>query len=440
MSSLPQKLNISKDSVLKLKSGNYIVLNEIGKGGFGIVFTVKHENTGTVYALKILSLWEIHPDEYSQLTKRFNLEFKIGRTASEYLVESYYFGFIGGNPYIVMELCPNGNLNDDLYKFKNEEALTDIIYDILHGLNALHQNGFIHRDIKPENILYSKDNKIKIADYGISADINSRLTSTNILGRAKERFGSILFSAPETFKESKYFKYTMPTMDIYALGVTLYYLASGGNYPIGDFGQYEKDPSKYISLKEKGQYTPLSLYSPHLSNKIVSFISKCIEPKVENRFQNTVEALRFLGAQKRQHRYFSDFFSENSIEIVYGHNQVGSKFNLDEIIKKKNKNIILLGRKSTEEKMRNDIEFLEDNTIYISKMHATIEKIGDDWYLRDGQFKAAFKGLWKNSLNGTLVNDELIKNGKAAKLEQGAVIKIGEFVLKFNKKNKHLRK
>lgn len=437
ISELPQKLNISKDSVLNLKSGDYLVINEIGKGGFGIVFTVKNQKTGLIYALKLLSLWEIHPDEYSQLTKRFNLEFKIGKTASEFLVESYYFGFIEGNPYIIMELCPNGNLNDDKFKFQDEKKLTELIYDILFGLKSLHQNGFIHRDIKPENILYSRDNKIKIADYGISADINQRLTSTNFLGRAKERFGSVLFSAPETFKESKYFKYTMPTMDIYALGVTLYYLASGGNYPIGNFGQYEKNPTKYIELKNKGEYIPLNSYAPHLSNKIIKFISKCIESKIEDRFQNTDEALRFLGPFMENIRNTYDIINENSLEIIFGHNDVGKKFNLDNIIMQKHKTLILIGRKNLDN-IKNDIEINEEDTRYISKMHCTIEKIGNEWFLRDGQFFDNGGKTWKNSLNGTVINDQLLHDGKALLIEQGAIIKMGEFVFKFNKKNENL--
>lgn len=435
-SALPQKLKINKGSKLYLKAGVYTVENEIGKGGFGIVYNVRSDNSNELFALKVLALWEVHPDEYSPLSKRFNLEYKIGKTVAKNLVEAYHFGFMEGNPYIIMELCPNGNLSNDKYKYQNEAALLDLIYNILNGLEELHKNGIIHRDIKPENILYSKDNIIKISDFGISANINLRLTTTNLFGIAKERFGSVLFSAPETFKASKYFKYTMPTMDIYALGVTLYYLASGGHYPIGSFEEYEKSPTTYVKKKNKGEHIPLKSYSPHLSRKTIKFIEKCFRPKISDRFQNIKEARKYIGIKNNMNCISSKFEPKsdskyNSIIVEFGEN-VGHKYNLDEIIEKKEKNIISIGR-FNDSNIINDIDIKEIQSQYISKKHCTIEKIGEDWYIRDGQFVFS-ENIWTNSLNGLMVDNIFITNGDSKLIIDGSIIKIGETIMKFNTK------
>jgi len=442
---LPQKLSLTKGSTLGLKSGEYIIENEIGKGGFGVVYTVKQISTGALYALKVLTLWEVHPNEYSPLTKRFNLEYKIGKTNSNFLVQSYYFGFIKGNPYIIMELCSNGNLSNEKFKYQDEAALVLLIDNLLSGLRALHINGIIHRDIKPENILYSNNMTIKIADYGISANINNRLTTTNIIGVAKERFGSVLFSAPETFKASKYFKQTKPTMDIYSLGVTLYFLASGGKYPIGSFEEYEKSPTEYVKKKKKGEFISLSSISPHLSSKVVRFIEKCFEPKIENRFQTIDEARQYISGIIEHYKTNNYIASDpvrlngknstyNELMIIEG-SKIGLSFNLDKIMDKVNRQVIFIGRKSKNDKI-NDIKIEELGTRYISKRQLSIEKIGDSWYARDGQFNIEDKEGWIDSLNGTIVDERKLFNGKEKKIKDGSIIKIGEVILKFIKKTK----
>ncbi len=88
--------------------GRYRVEKTLGAGAFGKVFKVS--DGGRVYALKLLKLWEVDPEIRKQLVARFDMEFQTGRIDSPYLVHSFSNGMIEGNPYIVMEFCPNGDL------------------------------------------------------------------------------------------------------------------------------------------------------------------------------------------------------------------------------------------------------------------------------------------------------------------------------------------
>ena len=87
----------------------YLVDKVLGEGTFGVVYAVR-DNHGRKLALKLLRLWEVHPDIRDGLIKRFDMEFQTGQIPSDYLVHSVASGFAYGNPYIVMELCSGGDL------------------------------------------------------------------------------------------------------------------------------------------------------------------------------------------------------------------------------------------------------------------------------------------------------------------------------------------
>ena len=110
----------------------------LGEGSFGNVFLVSGPD-GARYALKLLRLWEVHPEIRHQLSLRFDMEYETGRINSPYLVHSIDHGFAGGNPYIVMEFCPGGDLIHLATNGKLDYA--KVAVDVLGGLRALHSAG-----------------------------------------------------------------------------------------------------------------------------------------------------------------------------------------------------------------------------------------------------------------------------------------------------------
>ncbi|MBK9742674.1 MAG: protein kinase [Saprospiraceae bacterium] len=121
----------------------------LGKGGFGTVCKVIAEFDERYMPFKLLNLWEMRPDEYDFLTTKFKQGYRAGKLASPNVVNSYEMGFLGGNPYIVMEYCPNKSLEDNLAYFDHEKKYLRLAAELLNGLETLHKTGIIHRDIKP---------------------------------------------------------------------------------------------------------------------------------------------------------------------------------------------------------------------------------------------------------------------------------------------------
>lgn len=429
---LPGRVFPTAGDVLNLKAGNYEVKSKIGDGGFGTVYKVlKEESNSFLNAFKILKLWESLPTEYEELIHRFKQEFKIGKISSKNIVATYNMGFLKGNPYINMEYCANGALPDNMQLFDSDKSIKHFCNSVLSALNSLHKNGVVHRDIKPDNILFNEENQIKVTDFGISAFLNNRMTQTNFIGRAKQMFVSAVFSPPEQFDQGKYFNYTLPTMDIYAFGATLYFLLSKGKAPFGDIEVYKENPSKYIKRKKKGKH--LALPVDHtLTGDWGNFINECLRPNPKDRFQSVEDAASYLGLDLTFGSTFA-WTKSTSLEIVNGDN-IGSNIDLENILNENRTKIIKLGREN-DKGVKNDINLTENYTSYISKKHATIEFNGSDWFLRDGQFDLEETKCWLYSLNGIVVNNFKLGQTSVAKLTNGDLIRIGDFVLKFKSSN-----
>ena len=147
----------------------YVVEKVLGEGSFGKVYRVK-DMDGTIYALKLLHLWDVAPDIRQPLMERFEMEFKTGQIGCDYLVQSVDYGKIGGNPYIVMEFCPGGDLTPILGK--EIHRIPEICQQILLGLRALHINGKVHRDLKPENVLIKANGVAALTDFDQVLSLN----------------------------------------------------------------------------------------------------------------------------------------------------------------------------------------------------------------------------------------------------------------------------
>ena len=209
------------------KLSDFIIQKELGKGHFGCVYLVLSKITNKVYAMK-----EIKHDRYKDEEQRLKVEkeIKLLENLNHPHVITYFSSFReNGNFYIIIEYINGGSLEDKLKikkqdnkLFIKEKMLWDVLLQILNGLAYLHNDlKIIHRDIKPDNILFDKDNKVKITDFGISAmnkeDVDDILRCHGTL------IGPTQFMAPEMVNGGTYeFK-----SDIYMLGLTFFDLMSG---------------------------------------------------------------------------------------------------------------------------------------------------------------------------------------------------------------------
>lgn len=113
---------------------NYNITNKIGDGSFGIVFKVNEKESNKIFALKLLKVWTVpYEEERKGIIKRFRLEYETGLIPSKNLVHTLGFGKKKGNPYIVMEYCPNGDLRAKICSKPSINEVSNYAIDILNG-------------------------------------------------------------------------------------------------------------------------------------------------------------------------------------------------------------------------------------------------------------------------------------------------------------------
>ena len=414
-------------SVGDVIANRYTVSSVLGEGSFGKVYRVT-DSSHTLYALKLLRLWDVHPDLRQPLMGRFEMEFKTGQIDCDYLVRSYDYGVIGGNPFIVMEYCDGGDLTPYLGTGKGNVAL--IMRQILLGLHALHINGKVHRDLKPENVLFKRNNIAALTDFGICGDRNKRMTERNIFGKPTQMFGTYAYMPPEQVNRVRGEATVLPTTDIFSFGVLAYQLLTG-KLPFGKLESHN-DLAEYHKRGKDGLWDRSVLRALPDGSVWSNLIGACLEPKFKNRIQSVKEVLAMLPnfqsepvMQIQQSAIKCEKHDGCILRVMHG-DEYGKIFSLTNMLNESNRNLLTVGRLQ-----ENDIVLQEIYNSYISRKHCTIESNENRtmWYLRDGQWDARTRN-WDLSSNGTFVNSSQVGQ-EGIRLKMGDIITIGDMKLRF---------
>lgn len=206
--------------------GDYELLDELGKGGMGIVYRAKQRRANRVVALKIIRpdrLGSLSASSQAGIIERFRKEAQAAaRLHHDNLVTVYEVGEIDGCHYFSMQYVEGSSLADRLRKgpLDNKEAAR-FLEPICRAVHAAHQVGVLHRDIKPQNILIENETlRPRIADFGLAklADDEAELTQSG------EMMGTPPYMPPEQFGDAAN---CTAKADIYSLGASLYHSLSG---------------------------------------------------------------------------------------------------------------------------------------------------------------------------------------------------------------------
>lgn len=208
---------------MKLESGEiiqsrYRLLSLKGRGSFGEVWLAKDEQTDMDVAVKVY----IALDDRG--LEEFKAEYKNSYSLNHpNLLHAYYFDVVDRQPFLVMPYCPDSA--ESLVGNADEKTLLRFIRDVASGLEYLHARDIIHRDIKPDNILVNQEGNFVVTDFGVSSKMKSTLrrNSTRAMAGA-DVAGTIGYMAPELFSRNPD---AVKATDIWALGVTVFEMASG---------------------------------------------------------------------------------------------------------------------------------------------------------------------------------------------------------------------
>lgn len=191
----------------------YSVLEEIGRGGMGIVYRV--EKNGESFALKILPG---APLMGPRALARFRREADtLARLSDPGIVQVHTAGIDGELPYIVMDFVQGTPLHTLAATFSIDDA-TILVEQMARTIHTVHEQGIVHRDLKPQNVLVLANGQPVLVDFGLSAasDLASLTGTGDILGTPR-------YMAPEQMMGGQ----TDRRTDVHALGLILYELVTG---------------------------------------------------------------------------------------------------------------------------------------------------------------------------------------------------------------------
>jgi Protein kinase domain len=207
--------------------GSYRILEEIGRGGMGVVYAARDERLGRTVALKAL------PPEYTRDRRHRDRLAREARAAAAFTHEAIATVFaleeIDGEIFIASELVPGETLRSELARGPvPPDRLIPTLVEIASGLAAAHARNVIHRDLKPENIIRRTDGHIKILDFGLARITDPDAGTITRLTEAGTAPGTPGYMAPEQLSGGDVDART----DLFAFGVVAWELATG-QHPFG---------------------------------------------------------------------------------------------------------------------------------------------------------------------------------------------------------------
>jgi serine/threonine protein kinase len=237
--------------------GDYELLEEIGRGGMGVVYKARQKSLDRIVAVKMIAQLLATREQ----VRRFQSEAKAAAGINHpHVVHIHEVGEIYGQHYFAMEYVPGTTLAKRLdaaraasERLPIDEAVS-LLCAVAHAVEYLHQHGVVHRDLKPSNILLDNEGKPKVTDFGLAkvSTPGSRESAPGVIA------GTPHYMSPEQAMGDR--GEVGPLTDVYSLGAILYELLTGrppfrGDNPLDVLLQVrEREPAKPRQVNPKVPY------------------------------------------------------------------------------------------------------------------------------------------------------------------------------------------
>jgi tRNA A-37 threonylcarbamoyl transferase component Bud32 len=254
----------------------YDLLDEIARGGMGVVYKARHRRLNRIIALKMIGAGEqAHPAQRA----RFLIEAEaVARLHHPNIVQIYDFGETDGRPFVALEFLEGGSLADRLKGTTwPGRAAAELAATLASAMHAAHQAGIVHRDLKPSNVLFDGGGVPKIANFGLA----KRLEIEEHQTQSGQVLGTPSYMAPEQAQGRV--RQISPAADIYALGATLYEMLTG-RPPF-------KTPSTMETLHQViyEDVVPPSKLRVRLARDLETICLKCLQKERQKRYGTAQE-------------------------------------------------------------------------------------------------------------------------------------------------------
>src|SRR5438876_4848536 len=255
--------------------GDYELLEEIGRGGQGVVFRARQKSLNRTVALKIIGLGQWASKAH---VKRFRLEAEAAaRLDHPCIVPIYEVDEGDGCCYFSMKLIEGGQLDEVVERTPmSVRQAVELMAKVARTVHYAHDHGILHRDIKPGNILLDAKGEPHLTDFGLARLVESESTVTRTL----EVLGTPSYMAPEQAVGNN--AAISATTDVYGVGAVLYQLLTG-QPPFAGGTTYET-----IKLLLDTEPRQPRLLNPKIDRDLSTICLKCLEKDPQRRYSSAL--------------------------------------------------------------------------------------------------------------------------------------------------------
>src|SRR3989454_5240497 len=258
--------------------GDYELLEEVGRGGQGVVFRARQKSLNRTVALKVISLGQWASKAH---LKRFRREAEAAASLEHPgIVPIHEVGERDGSCYFSMKFIEGGQVDEVIRRTPMSiRQAAELIAKVARTVHYAHEHGILHRDIKPGNILLDTNGEPHLTDFGLARLLESESTITHTL----EVLGTPSYMAPEQAAGNNPATAGLTSAtDVYGLGAVLYQLLTG-HPPFAGGTTYET-----IKLLLETEPRPPRLWNPKVDRDVSTICLKCLEKDPKRRYSSAL--------------------------------------------------------------------------------------------------------------------------------------------------------